>query len=157
MVDFLQYDKPVYTLEEYLEIKHKNRETFKTCKAQGELKGVLENCSDVYFRCCVGVYGTKYVASSLTKFLGYYKKEYKTPISVDGHYLDLCIHSFDYFGERGFRYIYVESSRRNDFYADRNTCFTFNPQKGCIENVYRGNRAYAEKISKNLLKTVYKL
>lgn len=157
MVDFLQYDKQVYTLGEYLEIKHKNREAFKNCMAQGELKGLLENCSDDYFRCCVGIYGTKYVAKSLTKFLSYYEKEYKTPVSINRNCLNLFIHSFDYFAERGFKYTYVESSRKNWFYADRNTCFTFNPKKGCIATVYRGNRAYAEKISKNLIKIVYKL
>lgn len=157
MVDFLQYDKQVYTLGEYLEIKHKNRETFKICMGNGELDALLENCSDEYFRCCVSVYGTKYVAKSLAKFLVYYKKEYKTHISIERSYLDLCIHSFDYFVERGFKYIYVENSRRNNFYADRNTCFTFNTEKGCIATVYRGGKTYAEKISKNLIKIVYKL
>lgn len=115
MVDFLQYDKQVYTLGEYLEIKHKNREAFKNCMAQGELKGLLENCSDDYFRCCVGVYGTKYVAKSLTEFLSYYKKEYKTPASIKRNYLNLFIHSFDYFAERCFKYIYIESSRKIGF------------------------------------------
>jgi hypothetical protein len=157
VVDFLQYDKPVYTLEEYLEIKHKNRETFKTCMAHGELKGLLESCSDDYFRCCVGVYGTKYVASSLTKFFKYYKKEYKTSINIDECYLDLCIHSFDWLDERGFKYIYVENSRKNTFYADRNTCFTFDTKKGYTATVYRGSKTCAEKISKNLIKIVYKL
>lgn len=157
MVDFLQYDKQVYTLGEYLEIKHKNREAFKNCMAQGELKGLLENCSDDYFRCCVGIYGTKYVAKSLTKFLSYYGKEYKTTISTEGNYLNLCIYSFGYYDERGFKYIYVENSRKNTFYADRNTCFTWDTKKGCIATVYRGSKAYAEKISKNLVKIVYKL
>lgn len=157
MVDFLQYDKQVYTLGEYLEIKHKNRETFTICMKQGELNDMLKNCSDIYFRCCVGVYNTKYVAKSLTKFLLYYRKEYKTHISIEGGYLNMCIHSFEYFGERGFKYIYVEDSRKNTFYADRNTCFTWNTKKGCIATVYRGSKAYAEKISKNLINIVYKL